>query len=113
MTLLDSGLDLGVEEESQYLMEFGEKLKTSIHNFNLDFIPHMEEEEQVKWSWINNRKKWVKARKKGKVVMEEEQVKDGVKYGVKGEGTWVESWWKIRVRKKLVKGDKHGKTGKG
>jgi len=51
MTLLDSGLEMGTEEESEdshCLTEFGEKLKTSIHNFNLDFIPHMEEEEQVK-----------------------------------------------------------------
>ena len=48
--LLGSGLDLETEEESkdsQDLVEFGKKLKTSIHSFNLDFIPHMEEEEQV------------------------------------------------------------------
>ena len=53
--MVDSGLELGEENEGK-LAEFGEKLKLSIFDFNLDFIPHMDEEEQVR------RERWERER---------------------------------------------------
>ncbi len=46
VSLVDRGLEFR-EESERALTEFGEELKSSIYNFNLDFIPHMDEEEQV------------------------------------------------------------------
>ncbi len=48
MTFVDSGLQLEWGRSEQERVEFGNKLKETIRDFNIDFIPHMDEEEEVR-----------------------------------------------------------------
>lgn len=66
VNLVDSGLS---QEEScrspRERQEFGENLTEAITNFTLDFIPHMDEEEEVR-GWVQKRSKLgSKVKKKG------------------------------------------------
>ena len=48
MTLVSTGLQVEVSGSSErQRLDFGEQLKSSITNFTVDFIPHMDEEEEV------------------------------------------------------------------
>ena len=47
VNLVDSGLQLEVCRSECQRLAFGEQLKSSIANFTIDFIPHMDEEEEV------------------------------------------------------------------
>lgn len=48
MTLVKTGLQVEVSGSSErQRLELGEQLKSSITNFTVDFIPHMDEEEEV------------------------------------------------------------------
>lgn len=47
VTLVDNGLQLEVYGSECQRLAFGEQLKSSISNFTIDFIPHMDEEEEV------------------------------------------------------------------
>ena len=47
VTLVDSGLQPEACKGERERVAFGEQLKLSIANFTIDFIPHMDEEEEV------------------------------------------------------------------
>lgn len=47
VTLVDSGLELELCSSERQRVDFGELLKQSISGFTIDFIPHMDEEEEV------------------------------------------------------------------
>lgn len=48
MTLVSTGLEVEVSGSSErQRLDLGELLKSSITNFTVDFIPHMDEEEEV------------------------------------------------------------------
>lgn len=45
---MDKGLQLDMCRDEQERRLFGEQLKSSIADFTIDFIPHMDEEEEVR-----------------------------------------------------------------